>query len=75
MLEVPQIQIGRPNEAIQSTPIRPEQCALCFHQAIETNGVHTEEVGDQNNPISRRHADYVKEARRNFATTVELLIF
>ena len=49
--------------AVPSTPFQSEQCSLCFHQAIETSGLHIKKVGDQIHSVSRRHVDNVKEQR------------
>ena len=51
MTEIPQIQMGRPNLAVQSTSIRSEQRSMCVHQANEAGDLHIEEVGDQINPV------------------------
>ena len=45
--EVPQIQMERPNMAVQSTPLWSEQCSLCFHQVDETSSLHVKKVWDQ----------------------------
>ena len=58
MPEVPQIQIGRPNLAVQSASIRSEQCSMCVHQANKAGDLHIKEVGDQINPVPRRYDDW-----------------
>ena len=58
MPEVPQIQIGRPNLAVQSASIRSEQCSMCVHQANEASDLHIKEVEDQINPVPRRYDDW-----------------
>ena len=61
MPEVSQIQMERPNVAIQSTALWPEQRSLCVHQSDEASGLHTEEVGNQINSLPQQHVDNVNK--------------
>ena len=53
MPKIPQIQMGMPNMAVQSTPLWSEQRSIRVHQVNKASGLCIEEVGDQINSVSR----------------------
>ena len=74
--KISQVPVGGPDIGIQSPPVWTEQCSIHLLKTHEASSVHTEEAGNQIDPLLWWYADNGKKqgGSKKTPTSMELLV-